>query len=835
MTPAGILHAPFAFLVNPLLLWGGIALAAIPIIIHLLNRRRVRTVRWAAMDWLLAALKRHQRRLRIENWLILFLRCAAVVLLGLALARPVLTDSALAGLFGQKRSIYLVLDTSYSTEAKSAARTVLERVKHEAGRVLDSLNKEDAVTVVVTNDPDEDNSDGLAPSVLVPRTIGTEGRTRAKEVVAKMRPRHAPAGWGETLDVVRAQMQPEDVNRQLIVITDLQATDWLQRARVLAEGTTGDATVGGTRVSDQLRVLLRQATQIQIVNVGGETRRNLSISSLHAHADRGAFVGRPLRLDIEVSNHGDQAVNGAVVEVFVDGRREPTRTVPTIPGADLALGRPGVEKINVQLSRTTFERPGSHEIRVKVGPPAGDPEADSLALDSERVLSVSVRRRIQVVALTTDSRPPPNTRLRVKPYAALTYLSGIYEGDRPGDITDITALGSLYSFDAVAMEPQLLARLRARDTNPVDLVVLCNRPLADANLIEALRDFVRTGGGLLVFTGDQFAGSPAAFNEAFHPELPEHQLCPFALGPAELKRLGETSFHFDFDRDDSKHPLAGPFTGPDAEMWIKRNPPQVRGRTPFIEPTRPTPVPGTPDPGGSTDDPPGEQPNPGHVVLRFEDEGGKPAIVAGTFGEGRTLWVGTSIDDGWMSNHVFPFLPVFLEEGALWLTQPRDEGRNLAVGDIIARMLPPGAEEPRFSIPGGAQVGPSRRTDDERTGRSEISYDTVGVAGMWKLTYGVPEASGAVKKVVDMIAVNPDPRESALGAADPRDVRGDIPPERPLSFHTSYGDTAEELQEVREGEITRWVLWILLGLLVIESILAWRFGRRRGGSVEGAS
>ena len=92
---------PLAFFLNG---WGlvsaGAALTAVPILIHLLNRRRVRVVRWAAMAWLLAAMRRNQRRLKLENWLILALRVAAVLLLGVALARPVLTDSALSALAG---------------------------------------------------------------------------------------------------------------------------------------------------------------------------------------------------------------------------------------------------------------------------------------------------------------------------------------------------------------------------------------------------------------------------------------------------------------------------------------------------------------------------------------------------------------------------------------------------------------------------------------------------------------------------------------------------------------------------------------------------------------
>ena len=64
MIAVGFLH--------PLLLWA-LPVAAVPIIIHLLNRRRFQTVRWAAQSFLLAALKRNRRRLRMEQWLGLLL------------------------------------------------------------------------------------------------------------------------------------------------------------------------------------------------------------------------------------------------------------------------------------------------------------------------------------------------------------------------------------------------------------------------------------------------------------------------------------------------------------------------------------------------------------------------------------------------------------------------------------------------------------------------------------------------------------------------------------------------------------------------------------------
>ena len=67
---------------------GFLTLGAIPIIIHLIFRQRYRRIDWAAMDFLLAAIRRTRRRLRLENLLLLILRVLAVILMVLAVAVP---------------------------------------------------------------------------------------------------------------------------------------------------------------------------------------------------------------------------------------------------------------------------------------------------------------------------------------------------------------------------------------------------------------------------------------------------------------------------------------------------------------------------------------------------------------------------------------------------------------------------------------------------------------------------------------------------------------------------------------------------------------------------
>jgi len=134
--------------INPLFLFATGAIAA-PIIIHLLNRQRYKKVEWAAMRFVLEAIKRTHRRLRLEEILLLILRCLILVLLAMALARPYITGSLL-GLAGDgNRYAIIVLDASYSTGARVGHESAFDRAKKQAAGIIADLQKGDRLSVVV--------------------------------------------------------------------------------------------------------------------------------------------------------------------------------------------------------------------------------------------------------------------------------------------------------------------------------------------------------------------------------------------------------------------------------------------------------------------------------------------------------------------------------------------------------------------------------------------------------------------------------------------------------------------------------------------------------------
>jgi len=111
MTYAPPLFA-FGFTSWGMLPW--LAAAAVPILIHLWSRRRYREMYWAAMEYLLAAIRRSRRRLQIEQLLLLIVRTLVIALVVLAVAEPFFERAGFAFTPGERTHRVLVIDGSFS-------------------------------------------------------------------------------------------------------------------------------------------------------------------------------------------------------------------------------------------------------------------------------------------------------------------------------------------------------------------------------------------------------------------------------------------------------------------------------------------------------------------------------------------------------------------------------------------------------------------------------------------------------------------------------------------------------------------------------------------------
>ncbi|MBX3390335.1 MAG: BatA domain-containing protein [Phycisphaeraceae bacterium] len=144
---------------NPTLAMAALACIAAPIIIHLLFRRKRKPLEWGAMKFVLEAFRRHKRRLRLEQILLLAARTLAVLCLALAVGRPLFSGASAAD-SRRPRDLTIVIDNSLASQARApeaGSATELDSQKQRAAHLLEELDagRGDRATIVTLASPAE--------------------------------------------------------------------------------------------------------------------------------------------------------------------------------------------------------------------------------------------------------------------------------------------------------------------------------------------------------------------------------------------------------------------------------------------------------------------------------------------------------------------------------------------------------------------------------------------------------------------------------------------------------------------------------------------------------
>src|SRR6476660_2326964 len=134
------------FFLYPLFLLGLLA-ASLPVLIHLLNRRKLKRIRFPAVRFILLSQKRISRSYRLRHWILLALRTLAVVFLALLLANPIFQTGA--GLFAGGGPVVL-LDNSLSM-TWSGDGNGFKQAKDAARMLISALSDDDRAAIVPTN------------------------------------------------------------------------------------------------------------------------------------------------------------------------------------------------------------------------------------------------------------------------------------------------------------------------------------------------------------------------------------------------------------------------------------------------------------------------------------------------------------------------------------------------------------------------------------------------------------------------------------------------------------------------------------------------------------
>jgi len=757
--------------VTPALFYAGAAAVAAPILIHLFARRRFQRIRWAAMDFLLDAERRNRRRVRLEEWILLALRCLAVFFIALLLARPFVSPTGIAAAWGgsARTERVILLDDSFSMGYETTQGDIFARGKTAVRRLVDVIRREapdDTITLLRMTDPQAPIESGTYLDDAQTETV--IARLQALSVSQRtMDPSLVISAVAELL-----QRSADVVNAAVYIVSDLQQVDWIQR----------EASAAGTRrgILEPLKEWAgdQRGLRVVFVNVGEPEAENRAVVGWNLQ--RGQLVaGATVGLKAQIGNFSDKPAENLELRVSVGHLAQPAQAVGPVPAR---------QTIGVEIS-TDFPRAGSDWTKIELPP-------DSLAIDNVRYMSAEVASSIRVLVVNGE----PN--------------ADAYEDEVSFLQTALRPEGEVFSGNEVVTVEE--AELERTNLNGFHSVVLANVYRVSDPAVESLERFVRGGGGLMIFLGDQV--DAGLYNGSMYRD--GNGLLPAKIG--ERVRCATGSFLHVVDR---LHPAMRGLS--------QEGDPLGLSRVPFFEYFATEPY--APELKTEAAAPPAGAPalpadtasgaDAANVLAHFQEAETRPAMIERLLGQGRVLLITTCADKEW---HLWPdhptFLPVVLEL-LHHVSRRGDTGEEHYVGDVVEMPLDAATFSPDLLVrtpkfPSEPEVTLTAVPAEDGTGLL-LRWPHTEEAGLYQFLMNRRDGSESLR----WVAVNVHERESDLSTCDETMLRRALPG---ISFEYVAG--LEKLSgETGDARIEWWRAALMLAFLALmsEQVLAWTWGRKR--------
>ncbi|MFQ5682557.1 MAG: BatA domain-containing protein [Candidatus Binatia bacterium] len=340
------------FFLHPIYLYGLIA-ASLPALIHLLNRRRLKRIRFPAVRFVLLSQRRISRSVRLRHWVLLALRTFAVILLVLLLANPIFQTGI--GLFagGGPLSLAVILDNSLSMQWSRGGEG-FRQAKRTLHRLISSLRDGDQIALIPTN-----------------RSKSSPSRPRAqKELLLRdlenIQISDGTADYASALSKAYELLRHPAAQKNIWLITDMALTGWDRFIPTTLE------------VYDPL-------ISLKIIKLGREGEpENATIKDIKLRGQE-VGVGLPIHLEASIINFTDKAIKNLLVHLNIDEQTKDRKLVPRLP----PKGELGVS------FQFTVTQPGDHRGTITI-------KKEGLAGNATAYFTLHARKKLKILVVDGD-------------------------------------------------------------------------------------------------------------------------------------------------------------------------------------------------------------------------------------------------------------------------------------------------------------------------------------------------------------------------------------------------------------------------------------------------
>lgn len=291
---------------NPAFLIGLLA-AGIPVIIHLLNLKKLKKIEFSTLIFLKELQKQKIRRIKMKQWLLLVLRVLIILFVVFAFSRPTVDNLSLSGFApAAKASGVIIIDNSYSMNLKNENGTLFNQAKEIAAGIVNGFKEGDEGALILT---------AASPGAGLKMT---KDRTELLKHIKESGISSYPGNTANAvLEGIRLLEGTANLNKYIYLFTDFQKSGGFDAAEVMS--------FNGFNTS-----------RITLITV------NLpSVKSKNLYLSEPGFVNRifekkaRITVNVRTNNPGDEDISGRILSLFVNGERIAQKTVRVEAGASV--------------------------------------------------------------------------------------------------------------------------------------------------------------------------------------------------------------------------------------------------------------------------------------------------------------------------------------------------------------------------------------------------------------------------------------------------------------------------------------------------------------------
>lgn len=337
---------------NPSILFGLIAVS-IPILLHFLNLRKLKTIEFSTLIFLKELQKSKIKRIKLKQLILLIVRSLIIIFLVLAFSRPTLKTNYVSN-SSANNSAVIIIDNTFSMSLINDKGSLLNQSKLIAKKLIDQFKEGDEVTVISIGE--------LKKKKFHPTSNFSEINKQIDEIeISEVSNTINEA----VVEATKILFQSNKLNKEIYLLTDMQ------KSRLY--NSKDELSSYGKSIDER--------TSFYLFDFSNEDFSNLGIISFESE-NQIFELNKQISFSVKVKNYSELKSDNNVVSLFVNGKRSAQKNI--------SLSSKETKDV---LLETTLQDTGLVSFSAEL-------EDDNILFDNQFYLSVNVKKEISVLILT---------------------------------------------------------------------------------------------------------------------------------------------------------------------------------------------------------------------------------------------------------------------------------------------------------------------------------------------------------------------------------------------------------------------------------------------------